>query len=308
MIIDIHCHLGDILYPDGGRLIWKKEVRKARGLDIISISEANLHNSMGGTLALINKFMSGLVTRAERNRNATATIENIRVSMASAGVGRAACMPIPPYVTFDDLARAAQADEAILPFTGVDFTAGNDVDGQLAADVSRGARGLKLHPIIQQRPLDGSEVMAAVEAFAPHGLPVLFHCGISSYYLGAEKTRCQNAELGRIEGARRLAAAFPGVAFIAGHAGLFQVKDVMNLLGPLKNVSVDISFQSPTTIRKLLNVFGPERVLYASDWPYGNHLPPIKAVTKACRGDEDVVRMIFAENAARLLNLPAGTI
>ena len=307
MIIDIHCHLGDILYPDGGLLIWKKGVRKARGLDIISISEASLHNSMGGTLALVNKFISGVVTRAERKRNATATLENIKASMDSAGVAHAACMPIPPYVTFDDLARAADVDEAILPFTGVDFTGGTDVAGQLSADVARGARGLKLHPIIQQRPLDGPEMMAAVAAFAPHSLPVLFHCGISSYYLGAEKTRRQNPELGRIQDARRLASAFPNVAFIAGHAGLFEVKDVMNLLGPLNNVSVDISFQPPATIRQLLRVFGPERVLYASDWPYGNHQPPIKAVTKACRGDDRIARMIFEENAIRLLNLQAGT-
>jgi uncharacterized protein len=307
MIIDIHCHLGDILYPDGGRLIWKKGVRKARGFDVISISEASLHNRMGGTIALVDKIMSGLVTRAERKRNANATLENMRTSMDSAGVNRAVCMPIPPYVTFDDLARVAEADESILPFTGVDFTGSNDVAGQLSADVARGARGLKLHPIIQQRPLNGPEMMVAVEVFAPHGLPVLFHCGISSYYLGVEKTRCQNPELGRIEDARCMASAFPGVAFIAGHAGLFKVKDVMNLLGPLSNVSVDISFQSPATIRQLLKVFGPERVLYASDWPYGNHLPPIKAVTKACRGDERLTRMILAENAARLLNLSAGT-
>jgi predicted TIM-barrel fold metal-dependent hydrolase len=247
--------------------------------------------------------MSGMVTRAERKRNATATLENIRASMDANGVSHAACMPIPPYVTFDDLAQAAEVDDSIVPFTGVDFTCRTDVEVQLRRDVARGARGLKLHPIIQQRPLDGPEMMAAVEAFAPHGLPVLFHCGISSYYLGSEKTNCQRPELGRIEDARRLAAAFPGVTFIAGHAGLFEVKQTMHLLGPLENVAVDISFQSPATIRQLLKVFGPERVLYASDWPYGNHRPAIKAVKKACRGDIHVTAMLLAGNAARMLNI-----
>jgi predicted TIM-barrel fold metal-dependent hydrolase len=303
MIVDMHCHLGDILYPDGGRLIWQTGVRKEGGLDLISISEHSLHNSMGGTLALVDRYLSGLVTRAERKRNATATLENMRAAMAAAGVTYAACMPIPPHVTFDDLARAAEADPAILPFTGVDFTRQADLDAKLGDDVARGARGLKLHPIIQQRPLDGTEMMAAVEAFAPHGRPVLFHCGISSYYLGAEKTHRQNPELGRIEDARRLAKAFPGVTFIAGHAGLFKVKAVMDLLGPLDNVAVDISFQSPATIRDLLRVFGPERVLYASDWPYGNHLPAVRSVARACRGDNRLADMIYCENAARLLKL-----
>ena len=304
MIIDVHCHLGDILYPDGGRLIWEKGVRKAGGFDIISISEHNLHHSMGGSLALVNYFLSGLVTRAEQKRNAAATLENMRASMTAAGIAYAACMPIPPYVTFDDLARAAEADGAILPFTGVDFDGDADLESQLKADVARGARGLKLHPILQQRPLDGPQMMAAVEAFAPLGRPVLFHCGISSYYRGIEKTQRQTPALGNIAGARRLVEAFPGVTFIAGHAGLFQVQAVMDLLGPLPNVAVDISFQSPASIRKLLRVFGPERVLYASDWPYGNHLPAKKSVTKACRGDQRLAHMIFAENAARLLQLP----
>ena len=29
MIIDIHSHLGDILYPNGGQLIFKQGVRKS---------------------------------------------------------------------------------------------------------------------------------------------------------------------------------------------------------------------------------------------------------------------------------------
>ena len=46
--------------------------------------------------------------------------------------------------------------------------------------------------------------------------------------------------------------------------------------------------------------------MFASDWPYGNHLPAVRAVTKACRGDQGLSYMICAENAARLLKLPLG--
>ena len=303
MIIDIHCHLGDILYPGGGRLIWDTGVRKQRGPDLISFSERLLHRSMGGLDRVMDRLFMDLVTRAEQARNATATLENLRAAMAAAGITHSVCMPIPPHVTFDDLARAADADKAILPFTGVDFNHSSNMAAELSAHVACGARGLKLHPIIQQRPLDGPETMAAVAAFAPHGLPVLFHCGVSSYYLGEEKVRRQNPGLGRIEDARRLVASFPGVAFIAGHAGLLDVSRVMDLLAPLKNVSVDISFQPPPTIRQLIRTFGPRRVLFASDWPYGNHLPAIRAVERACRGDRRLERMIFFENAARLLRL-----
>jgi predicted TIM-barrel fold metal-dependent hydrolase len=108
---------------------------------------------------------------------------------------------------------------------------------------------------------------------------------------------------GEIHYARDLVAAFPKVSFIAGHAGLFQVDDVMSMLGGFSNVYVDITFQSPATIRKLIQVFGPERVLYGSDWPWGNHLPAIKLVRNACKGDRGLEDLIFHENAARLLKM-----
>jgi hypothetical protein len=97
--------------------------------------------------------------------------------------------------------------------------------------------------------------------------------------------------------------AFPGVKFIAGHAGLFEVGDVIELLGGFKNVSVDVSFQSPATIRRLVGALGAERVLYGSDWPWGSRITAIKAVKKACRGDRGLERRIFYENASELLRL-----
>jgi len=46
MIIDIHTHLGDILYPNGGQLIDQKNVEKKIFFDIISLSEFMLHSGV----------------------------------------------------------------------------------------------------------------------------------------------------------------------------------------------------------------------------------------------------------------------
>ena len=70
-----------------------------------------------------------------------------------------------------------------------------------------------------------------------------------------------------------------------------------------KNVWVDISFQPPSVVRRLMDVFGPERVLFASDWPFGNPGPMIKIVRKACRGDRVLEQMLFHDNAARLVGI-----
>ncbi|MBI5590084.1 MAG: amidohydrolase [Deltaproteobacteria bacterium] len=304
MIIDIHTHLGDILNPGGGELIDQKGVRKKRIYDVVTQSELLCHRSVSDSFDdwLYDKLYTW-ITKASRARNATATLENMRLSMDAAGVVKSACMPIPPYLTFEDLHRAQLKDPGVIPFTGVDYTREYDLDAAFQKDVARGARGLKLHPIIQRVPLNSSKTMKAVEAFSVHRLPVLFHCGVSSYYLEPERLTKEDSSLGEIAHARDLVAAFPDVSFIAGHAGLFQYRDVMTLLGGFRNVMVDTSFQSPEHVRRLLSVFGPERVMYASDWPYGNRIPAIKIVKKACKGDKGLENRILYKNAAALLAL-----
>lgn len=301
-IIDAHSHLGDILYPDGGKLIGKKGITKEPVFDPATIGERGLYRDSLGLARVLYRLLGRWVTRAERARNFTATLENFTRSMEETGVTHSVCLPIPPHVTFADLAPVAREDPGLVPFTGVDYTTDDDPGPALAADVRAGARGLKLHPIIQKVPLTSARTRAAVEAFSAHGLPVLFHCGISSYYLGNEKNR-QQPRYGEIRYAAELVKEFPAVRFIAGHAGLFQVRDVMRMLGDFDNVWVDTSFQSVAIVRELTATFGPERVLFGSDWPYGNRPPAVAIVKAACRGDRGLERRIFFENAAELLGM-----
>jgi len=305
MIIDIHTHLGDILYPGGGALIEKKGVKKGRIFDPITFGGWLLYRTLPGTSPEAKQriTLSAFIVKCERSRNLTATVENMRRSMDRAGVTQNACMPIPPHVTFDDLERARRMDPGVIPFTGVDYTTDHDIQAVLRDHVSRGAKGMKLHPIIQNTPLTSERTFEAVEAFALHNLPVLFHSGVASYYLGEEAVQRQNPSYGEIRYAADLVRAFPTVPFIAAHAGVVQIHDVMELLGPFRNARVDISFQSSENIRELLRVFGPDRVLYASDWPWGDRLPNIRTVKKACRGDKALERRIFYENAAELMRL-----
>ena len=304
MIIDMHTHLGDILYPGGGKLIDRKGVKKRIFFDIISQSERMYHRGTPGLLyEWIHQYFFAPATRASRARNATATLENMRRAMDGASVDKTVCMPIPPHVTFSDLQKRTNEDASVFAFTGIDYTQSFDPDPAFKNDVSNGAKGLKLHPIIQQTALNSEKTFQTVEAFSVHKLPVLFHCGMSSYYLGTESQTKEKRELGTIAHARDLVAAFPRVRFIAGHAGLFEYRTVIDLLGKYNNVMVDTSFQPPGHVRELIAAFGPERVLYASDWPYGNMMPAIKIIKKACKKDTAIQKLIFHENAAALLNL-----
>ena len=301
-IIDAHSHLGDILYPGGGSLMGRRGVRKERVFDPITIAERSLHRDFLGLSKVAYRSMRRWVTRAERARNRTATVENFRGSMNESGITYSICLPLPPHVTFADLKEFTDRDPGILPFTGVDYSTAEDPGPRLAADVKAGARGLKLHPIIQKVALSSDETRAAVATFTAHGLPVLFHCGISSYYLGRERIR-EQTRYGEIRYARELVNAFPSLRFVAGHSGLFEVSDVIEMLSGCSNVWVDTSFQSVATVRKLIATFGPERVLFGSDWPFGNRQPAVAIVKAACRGDRRIERRIFFENAAKLLGM-----
>ncbi|MFH1135100.1 MAG: amidohydrolase family protein [Pseudomonadota bacterium] len=302
MIIDVHTHLGDILHHRGGELIFKTGVKKRLIPDLISVSEWTQYQTTPFLESLVKK-LEYFLTLASQARNDTATLENAKKAMERTGVVRSVCLPLAPYVTFDDLHRAREQYEGVIPFTSVDFAQENDLDAMFLDQARRGAKGLKLHPIIQKQPLDHPRTMETVQAFSPHGLPVLFHCGVYSYYLGDEKTSKQVPEFGAAVQARELVSSFPNTTFIAGHAGLFEYRDVIRVLGPFKNLHVDVSFQSPPKIKELLKALGPERVMYGSDWPWGSRDAAAASVRKACAGDKSLENMIFYENAKRVLRL-----
>jgi hypothetical protein len=125
MIIDFHGHLGDILSPNGGELIFQTGIEPVSE-DLISNAEQNLYrmpqDRQATTDAATASTMMDLVTEAARARNFTATLENWQRSMDDADIQMAVCLPIPPYLTFEDLKRARELDERIIPFSGVDFT------------------------------------------------------------------------------------------------------------------------------------------------------------------------------------------
>lgn len=306
-LIDIHTHLGDLLYEQGGNLIEKRNVRKRIGFDYLSLMERFLWPNNRPFRAMFRilgwERINRLVIKAGLARNATATRENLRREMDKFDVSYSVTMPVYPHVTFAHLHSAFEKDNSILPFTGIDYENFENTEEKLRNDVDAGAKGLKLHPILQRIAANSVETKTAVETFAPYQLPILMHSGVANYYLKAEEQKLEIPEFGAISQCAELIQAFPQLKFIVGHAGLEQYHEVIGRLGKNKNVWVDISFQPPYAIRTLIDAFGVERVLYASDWPWGNMATPIQAVKVACNGDKKMERRLFFENAAELLDL-----
>ena len=302
-IIDMHAHLGDICYPNGGALIAKKGIKKKWMFDIVSLSEWINHRFDDGEIDVDGWLYKKSVENV-LERNFAATEENFKKSMVKNGITHSVVLPIPPRVTFDDLKKSAQKDPSIIPFSGIDFTREYDVQAALDQDVRDGAKGIKLHPILQCEKLTSKRTFEAVEAFAMHDLPVVVHTGIGHYYLNEEdKKNLERPEYGEIRYFLELVRAFPKVKFVAGHAGLLQWLEIKDSAAVHKNLYIDCTFKGVKKVQELIDAFGPERVLFASDWPGGYRKPALRIMKKACKGDKYLEKRIFYENAAELLRI-----
>lgn len=302
MVIDAHAHLGDVLWPEGGRVIGRKGLTNSFFFDPISLDEALVFREPKPFGSLLQRLLAKRITRAEQARSACASLENMMASMDKNGVSHCVCLPVAPYVFFEDIAASAGESNRLLPFTTLRFDLEDKMEEALKRDAQAGAVGVKLHSILQNTSYTDPFTYSALEAIQSLGLPVLFHCGVWAYHLSSDQAR-DMPHLGQISYAKKMVTDFPELRFIAGHAGLFNVHEVIRELAGFKNLAVDTSFQPPEIIRDLVTAFGPDRVLFGSDWPFGNQTPCIKSVKLACKNDEPLANRILHDNAAELLGV-----
>lgn len=300
--IDIHSHIGNILYPSGGSLIFREGVKFPQSTGLQYLDEKNLFRETSAAV-ILNKLFPMWSVNCERRRNEAATLENFKDSLIGTEILRCVCAPVAPNNTYEDMRAAADADSRVIAFTSPDFTLSvHEMKDKLLSDLHSGAMGIKIHPIIQETEADSEEVMETVESTTSYSNPVLLHSGKASYYTPAEGKQCfsEYASVTKIE---KLISTFPGKSFIVGHAGLGEIASVIDLLPKYRNACVDTSFQPPEAIRALISAFGADRVLFASDWPYGLRRPALAAVKEACKNDNSLLKAVLYDNAAKLLKL-----
>jgi len=305
-IIDVHGHIGDILYPGGGKLIFETGIKYPGSFWQWFLCERVLYRETFLYKAA-NKISPMWSTKSERKRNKAATLENLRKSLENTNIVKCVCAPVAPNVTYDDIFAAYQTEPRIIAFTSPDFTSGNieNTRKKLEFDLNNGAMGIKIHPVLQEVEADSEIVMNVLEIIKLYSKPVLIHAGPAKYYLPREnKTR--SADFSSPERIERLVASFPDVNFIVGHAGLDDYKKVIEIMPKHKNAYIDTSFQYPQSIKELIAAFGVERVMFASDWHYGLRKPAIKTVFEACKNDAAIQKAIFYDNAANLLKITKG--
>lgn len=210
---------------------------------------------------------------------------------------------------------AACRPERFFAFTLVDPWEAGAADA-LEADVRvRGFRGLKLYPTVQNFHAHDPRAYPLYARAEALGIPVLLHFGITLDYR-ADLRYGNPLEL------QPVARDFPRLPLIVAHAGAGFLRETLFLAYHCANVHVDTSgsgtwmryLPRPLTLRevleRLLDVFGPERVLFGSDSRHRSEgyrhglLSAHRQALEALRVPEAAQRSILGGTMARLLKIP----
>lgn len=177
---------------------------------------------------------------------------------------------------------ATEHPDRIIPFCRLDPSRPFDV--ALDAATEAGARGVKLHPVAQRFRPESDGCVACVREATDRGWPVLFHAGF---------------------GARALAPAFaalleavPNARLIFAHGGRGDHRALAAVTAGHPGTLFDTSIAALPDLVTL----PPERIVFASDRPYGDHAQALHLVGAASRvagWDEAAMRGILGGNIVR---------
>jgi len=177
------------------------------------------------------------------------------------------------------LAWAAEADGRLIPYCRLDPA--EDPVAEAERCLARGARGIKLHPRAQAFEFG---IAAADSIFAcarDAGVPILIHAGRG---------------MAPMDALADIALRFPEVPLVLAHAGIAGQGMFASRLNGHPRVVYDTSTLSPFDVIELFARVPAERIVFASDIPYGR---PVFALYQALRIARHVAGL--ADDEVRML-------
>lgn len=162
------------------------------------------------------------------------------------------------------LAWAGQSDGRLVPYCRLDPA--DDPVGEAERCLALGARGIKLHPRAQAFGF-GDGAAAAIFAVARDGgVPILIHAGRG---------------MPPMDPLAELALRFPEVPLVLAHAGIAGQGMFASKLAAHPAVLYDTSAFAAIDVVELFARVPAERIVFASDSPYGQPLPDLYLAMRA---------------------------
>ncbi len=189
------------------------------------------------------------------------SLQQLLSMLDDAGARRACVFPLhdperrPSYRVPNDrvLAWAAESEGRLIPFARLDPAEEPIAEGERC--LAAGARGIKLHPRAQAFSFDGPEMDGIFALAGEAGVPILIHAGRGMPPVA--------------DGLANVALRHPEVALILAHGAICDQGILTSRLSDHPGVLYDISCFFALDVVELLARVPVERVVFASDPPYG---------------------------------------
>jgi len=185
------------------------------------------------------------------------------------------------------LAFGERSNGRMIPFVRLDLA--EDPIGEATRMLDRGAKGIKLHPRAQKFLLNDERLSPIFELAAGRKVPILIHGGRGLPPIADDLAR--------------MVDRYPDAQLIVAHAGIADLAALADRLGGKAGVFFDTSVWSPLDLLGLYRLVGPEQVVYASDYPYGQQPASLLISLRTARLaqlDDEQVRGVLAGNANRI--------
>jgi hypothetical protein len=232
------------------------------------------------------------------------TLEQLLGQLDAAGARRACVFPLhdperrPAYSLPNDrvLEWSAESEERLLPFCRLDPA--EDAPKECERSLARGARGIKLHPRAQDFVFDSPAMDEIFRLGEDAKVPVLIHAGRGLPPLA--------------DGLADLAMRHPGTVLILAHGAICDQGILTARLADHPGVLYDISCFFPIDVIELFARAPAERIVFASDPPYGMPATTLYMALRVARLaglDETATRLMLGGTVASLMDsgmLPAS--
>lgn len=233
------------------------------------------------------------------------TLEQLLGQLDAAEARRACVFPLhdperkPAYSLPNDrvLAWAGESEGRLVPFARLDPAEGPLAEAERSLDA--GARGIKLHPRAQDFTFDGGELDDVFKLTEEARVPVLIHAGRGLPPLA--------------DGLADLALRHPGTPLILAHGAICDQGILTSRLAEHPAILYDMSCFFPLDVVELLSRAPAERIVFASDPPYGMPATTLYMALRVARQsglDEATTSLMLGGTMAALVDgedLPAVT-
>jgi hypothetical protein len=224
-------------------------------------------------------------------------LEQLLSQLDAARAQRACVFPLhdpdrhPSYRLPNDrvLAWAGESDGRLVPFSRLDPA--EDPLDEAERCLAAGAKGIKLHPRAQGFVFDGGEMDDVFALAEDAGVPILIHAGRGLPPLA--------------DGLADLALRHAGAVLILAHGAICDQGILTTRLAEHPGVLYDISCFFPLDVIELFARVPAERIVFASDPPYGMPATTLYLALRVARQaglDEQATKAVLGDTMASLLD------